>query len=272
MRVVAPLALIVLAATGCGGGHGALERSEGVSPQARLSGLGLDRESSGMAPRSKPARCLMATRPLGSPVVAYAAVVPHSAVVRAEPSSESSVVARLGRLDENGFAEVLGVVASRLGGNCAPTWYRVRLAVLPNGTEGWVRSWAVRVYRVQTRIVVDLAQRRLRLYQSGKLVMQTMVAVGAVATPTPTGRYFVNERWTLRNATGPFGPAALGISAHSAVLQNVWVEHGPIGIHGTDEPWSIGHAASNGCIRLSNSAMRALFPLVPAGTPVVVRT
>jgi lipoprotein-anchoring transpeptidase ErfK/SrfK len=123
---------------------------------------------------------------------------------------------------------------------------------------------------VRSRIVVDLSKRSLRLYRSGTLALQTPVAVGASATPTPLGRYFVNERYELPDARGPFGPAALGISAHSTVLQHVWVQDGPIGIHGTDEPWSIGRAASHGCIRVANSVMRRLFSLAPAGTPIVV--
>jgi lipoprotein-anchoring transpeptidase ErfK/SrfK len=54
------------------------------------------------------------------------------------------------------------------------------------------------------------------------------------------------------------------------VLQHVWVEDGPIGIHGTNEPWSIGRAASHGCIRVANDEMRRIFRLAPAGTPVIV--
>ena len=75
----------------------------------------------------------------------------------------------------------------------------------------------------------------------------------------------------LPDASGPFGPNALGISAHSDVLQHVWVQDGPIGIHGTNEPGLIGQAASHGCIRLVNDVMRRLFPLAPAGTPVIVK-
>jgi lipoprotein-anchoring transpeptidase ErfK/SrfK len=267
--VVAAVLLAALVA-GCGG-HGAARRSEGASPPAQRSSLGARRTPVEALPTRTPARCLAATTPLGSPSTAYAAIVRHRAVVRAGPSSRAGVVARLGRLDENGFAQVVGVVADRTGGGCRPGWYRVQLAVLPNGTKGWMRAWAVDVYRVPTRIVVDLSQRRLRLYRAGRVVFQTAVAIGAAATPTPTGSYFVNERWTLRDASGPFGPAALGISAHSVALQEVWVEHGPIAIHGTNEPASIGEAASNGCVRVPNAAMRRLFPLVPAGTPVVVR-
>ncbi len=256
----------------------------GPRPQARLSedshqvayaaGLGP------LAPSTIPvsrrlatarARCGEATSTVGSARLAYAAVVTQkNAVVRREPRADSAIVARLGRLDVNGFREVLGVTGAHSSSRCRTDWYRVQLAVVPNGTSGWVRVWAVKTYRVRSRIVVDLSQRRLRLYRSGKLELETPVAVGATATPTPRGRYFVNERYSLPDASGPFGPAALGTSAHSDVLQDVWVENGPIGIHGTNEPWSVGHAASHGCIRVSNPVMVRLFRLAPAGTPIVV--
>ena len=216
------------------------------------------------------ARCGRETTPVGSNRTAYAALVTQTAVIRRAPSGRSSVVTRLGHLDVNGLPEVVGVIGAHLSSRCAPDWYRVQLAVVPNGTSGWVRAWAVRTYRVRSRIVVDLSERSLRLYRSGTLALQTPVAVGASATPTPRGRYFVNERYELPDARGPFGPAALGISAHSNVLEHVWVQDGPIGIHGTNEPWSIGRAASHGCIRVANSVMRRLFRLAPAGTPIVV--
>jgi lipoprotein-anchoring transpeptidase ErfK/SrfK len=216
------------------------------------------------------ARCVAAVAPVGSSSVAYAAFVTREAVIRRAPQGRAPVVGRVGRRNENGFREVLGVIGVYSGDRCTPEWYHVRLSVLPNGTTGWVRASAVQTYRVRSRIVVDLSQRRLRLYRSGRLAFETPVAVGASATPTPVGRYFVNERYVLPDASGPFGPDALGISAHSDALQHTWVEDGPIGIHGTNEPWSIGQAASHGCIRVSNDVMRRLFALAPAGTPVVV--
>jgi lipoprotein-anchoring transpeptidase ErfK/SrfK len=97
-----------------------------------------------------------------------------------------------------------------------------------------------------------------------------MVAVGSSATPTPTGRYYVNQRLIPQDTGGPYGPAAIGISAFSTVLTG-WTQGGPVAIHGTNEPWSIGHAVSNGCIRLHNEVLRRLFKVTPAGTPVVIR-
>jgi lipoprotein-anchoring transpeptidase ErfK/SrfK len=180
------------------------------------------------------------------------------------------LVARVARLDLNRQPTVLGAIAVRAGPGCRSSWYHVQLPVLPNGTTGWIAASAVRLFRVPSRVVVSLSARRLRLYRGGRLAIEAPVAVGSLDTPTPVGRYFVNERWSLTTADGPFGPDVLGISAHSPTLARVWVQQGPIGIHGTDEPSSIGHAASHGCIRVTNAVMKRLFRLAPLGTPVVI--
>jgi lipoprotein-anchoring transpeptidase ErfK/SrfK len=41
-------------------------------------------------------------------------------------------------------------------------------------------------------------------------------------------------------------------------------------IHGTDAPWTIGTAASKGCIRMYNEDVLDLYPRVPIGTKVTV--
>ena len=123
--------------------------------------------------------------------------------------------------------------------------------------------------RVRTRIRVDVSARRLTLFRDGRPVLRTVVAVGSRATPTPTGSYYVNQRLVPANPSGPYGPAALGISAFSNVLTH-WAQGGPVAIHGTNEPSSIGRAASNGCIRVRNRVLRRLFASTPAGTPVMI--
>jgi lipoprotein-anchoring transpeptidase ErfK/SrfK len=102
------------------------------------------------------------------------------------------------------------------------------------------------------------------------LVLSSPAAVGSPATPTPLGRYYVNQRLIPGDPRGPFGPGAVGISAFSPVLTG-WTQGGPIAIHGTNEPWSIGRAVSNGCIRVPNAVLRKLFAQTPSGTPVLIR-
>jgi lipoprotein-anchoring transpeptidase ErfK/SrfK len=263
---------IALAAGGCGSGSKA-KLSENSHQTAYAAGLGARRVAKvPVAPprAATPVRCVASASTVASSSVAYAALVLKKTVVRAQPQGRARVVGHVEPVDLNRFPEVVGVIGVHTGAGCKPDWYRVQLSALPNGTTGWVRAWAVQTYRVPSRIVVDLSQRRLRLYRSGKLALQTSVSVGAAATPTPSGRYFIDERYVLPDASGPFGPNALGISAHSKALQHVWVEDGPIAIHGTNEPWTIGEAASHGCIRVANDVMQRLFPLAPAGTPVIV--
>jgi lipoprotein-anchoring transpeptidase ErfK/SrfK len=198
----------------------------------------------------------------------YAAVVRRVAVAYAQPG-RGRRLGRFGRIDQNGYPTVFGVLGVRADRTCTPAWYRVQLPVAPNGASGWVAASSVRTFPVVSRIVVRLSTRRLVVYRSGRPVFRARVTIGTPQTPTPLGRYFVNERFLLSDPNGPFGVAALGISAHSTTLTD-WVQGGPIALHGTDDPASIGHAASHGCIRLDNNDMQHLFPLAPAGTPVSI--
>jgi L,D-transpeptidase catalytic domain len=198
-----------------------------------------------------------------SPARAYAAIVVHGTRVSGRTRT------RLQTRDRNGYRTVLGVLGAHLGAGCKPLLFHVQLPGPPNGRAGWIEARAVRVFPVSNRIVVDLSARRLVAYRHGRPLLHASVAVGTPQTPTPTGRYVINERWLLANPNGAFGVAALGISAHSNVLHN-WLQGGPIAIHGTNEPWTIGQAASHGCIRLHNADMRRLLRLAPAGTPVVI--
>ena len=133
-----------------------------------------------------------------------------TAVIRTSPQGRSREIGRYGRLNQNGFRAVFGVIGKHTSSRCRTDWYRVQLPVLPNGKTGWVRAWAVQPFRVRSRITVDLSQRRLRVYRSGKVVVDTRVAVGTTATPTPPGRYFVNERYVLPDAAARSAPAHSG--------------------------------------------------------------
>ncbi len=205
---------------------------------------------------------------LGSLRVAYAALVTRPTVARRLPGGRP--LARLRLRNVNGHRTVLGVRAALLGEDCRPAWYHVQLPLWPNGTTGYVRARDVTVYTVPTRIVVDLSQRRLTFYRLGRPRLQVAAGIGAPLTPTPTGSFYVDQRLVPSDPDGPFGPGAIGISAFSEVLRD-WPQGGPIAIHGTNEPWSVGKAASHGCVRVRNEVLRRLFEATPAGTPVVIR-
>ena len=213
-------------------------------------------------------RCRAGTlQRLIAPKVAYAAIVRRPVAVRRRP--DGPAFAHFGRRNVNGVRTVFGVWSGVVGPDCSAEWYRVQLPLRPNGATGYVRASRVRLARVFTRISVDLSARRLTLLRSGRPLLRARVAIGAPDTPTPTGRYYVNQRLLAADPSGPYGPGALGVSAFSRVLTG-WTQGGPIAIHGTNQPWSIGHAISNGCVRVRNAIVRKLFRLAYAGTPVVI--
>lgn len=210
--------------------------------------------------------CASGSSSLGSRRAAYAAVAARR--LRAYRSPGRRPFARFGTLNKNGVPTVFGVRAVRTFRDCS-RWYRVQLPRRPNGVEGWVRAADVELAKVRTRVEVDLSSRRVTLFRDGRAVLRTIGAIGSPATPTPTGRYYVNQRLIPEDASGPFGPGAIGISAFSEVLTG-WTQGGPIAIHGTNQPWSVGKAVSNGCVRVRNDVLRRLFRQTTAGTPVII--
>jgi lipoprotein-anchoring transpeptidase ErfK/SrfK len=244
------LALLVpfVAAAGCGGGH--------EPDVTRVLAAHVERCANGQL------------HPLGSARKAYAGVAPHGAVAYARPGGRA--LARFGPKNVNGYPTVFGVIGAVVRRDCSPSWYRVQLPKKPNGVTGFVRARALEVQAVRTRIVVDVSARRLTLFRDGRVALAATVAVGSPSTPTPIGRFYVNQRLVPTDPRGPFGPGAIGVSAFSNVLTG-WRQGGPIAIHGTNEPWSIGHAVSNGCIRLPNPTLLRVFREAIAGTPVIIR-
>ena len=148
-------------------------------------------------------------------------------------------------------------------------WLRILLPERPNGSMAWVRSDAVKVVRLDQRIVVDLSDRRLKHFRKGRLVNEYVVAIGTRATPTPKGTFYVWARVPQPEPTGPYGNYVLGLSGFSPVLTD-WPGGGRSAIHGTPRPSDRGQAVSHGCVRVYNADMRRLTR-VPMGTPVLIR-
>jgi lipoprotein-anchoring transpeptidase ErfK/SrfK len=129
--------------------------------------------------------------------------------------------------------------------------------------------------QVGKTILVDRSARTLKLFNGSRLVRAYRVAVGMPAYPTPLGRWKVVSRqyrpaWYNPGSSwaygmpryippgpgNPLGTRALALSA-SGIL-----------IHGTSKDWSIGRAASHGCMRMHRWDIENLYPQVPVGTRV----
>ncbi len=117
-------------------------------------------------------------------------------------------------------------------------------------------------------LVLNVAARRLYVYQGGTLAAAYSTAVGRSDHHTPIGRYSilskaVNPTWYPIDGRPPVPP---GPENPLGARWMGWLASG-YGLHGTNADWSIGHAVSHGCVRLHNADAEAVFEQVLIGTP-----
>ena len=152
----------------------------------------------------------------------------------------------------------------------AEGWVYALLPGRPNGQTGWIRATDVDIFTLEREIVVDLDERRLTVLSDGEEMLESSVAVGSEVSPTPTGVFFVTDAVRLTAPNGPWGPFAFGLSARSDVVTEFNGGDGIVGIHGTNQPWSIGEAASLGCVRLPNDVIEILWEIMAVGMKVTI--
>jgi lipoprotein-anchoring transpeptidase ErfK/SrfK len=149
-------------------------------------------------------------------------------------------------------------------------WVQVLLPVRPNGSTGWVRASDVTLSPNPFRIDVSLSGHTITVTKAESVIYTGPVAVGAPATPTPTGRFYLYVLLQAPDPGGPYGPYAYGLSSHSEVLATFAGGDAEIGIHGNNDASALGHSVSHGCIRMDNAAITGLAGQLPLGTPVNV--
>ncbi|AIQ74810.1 MULTISPECIES: L,D-transpeptidase [Paenibacillus] len=107
------------------------------------------------------------------------------------------------------------------------------------------------------RIIVDLTQRMLYLLDNDIVIRGFPVGIGKMLTQSPVGEFTIINKQP--NPGGPFGAFWMGLSKPH------------YGIHGTNDPSSIGKEVSHGCIRMYNEDVLTLAAIVPIGTRVTIR-
>lgn len=120
-------------------------------------------------------------------------------------------------------------------------------------------------------IAVNLPSRTIEVLSGERLVKEYPIAIGKPATPTPLGNFTIeyreiNPAWYPPEQKGVVVP-----SGPNNPLGYRWLGFwNTYGIHGTNAPWSIGSAVSNGCIRMYEEDVEELYDMVKDGTPVRV--
>jgi lipoprotein-anchoring transpeptidase ErfK/SrfK len=118
-------------------------------------------------------------------------------------------------------------------------------------------------------IVVSIPDRKLVLMEGGSVKRVYPVAVGKPSTPSPAGQYTIVRR--VSNPTYSHGGKVVGPGPRNPVGSRwMGLSAKGYGIHGTNEPNSIGKAASHGCIRMGKANLEELFELVQVGDAVEI--
>jgi len=189
---------------------------------------------------------------------------PHGATVRSSPGG--ATVAHLPTATPLGAPTWLWVLRTTSNGR----WGRVVLPLKPNGRTGWITLHGLRTVDTSIWIRASLRDRRIWLMRGSRPLASFAATIGAVTTPTPTGRFSVTDSLATGDPSGPFGWYAFGLSGHQPHLPPNWSGGDQLAIHGTNDPASIGIAASHGCLRVSPQALARLRPALHLGTPVVI--
>ncbi len=126
-------------------------------------------------------------------------------------------------------------------------------------------------------LTIDRGAFQLRLWKNLKLVKTYTIAVGQQGLETPAGIYTINDRqvnpsWHVPDSAWAGSLAGQVIPpGPEDPLKARWLGFfNGAGIHGTDELWSLGTAASHGCVRMSIPDVEELYPQVPLGTPIYI--
>jgi lipoprotein-anchoring transpeptidase ErfK/SrfK len=127
-------------------------------------------------------------------------------------------------------------------------------------------------------LVADRTNFQLRLYKQLTLVKEYTVAVGAIGFDTPAGLYHIQNKqvdpaWHVPNSAwaGDLAGTTVPGGVPDNPLKARWLGiFDGAGIHGTDETYSLGHAASHGCIRMAIPDVIELYDQVPVGAPIYI--
>jgi lipoprotein-anchoring transpeptidase ErfK/SrfK len=127
-------------------------------------------------------------------------------------------------------------------------------------------------------LVADRFNFKLRLYKRLRLAKEYTVAVGAVGFDTPAGLYHIQNKavdpaWSVpeEDWAGALAGTVVPGGVPDNPLKERWLGiYDGAGIHGTDQTYSLGSAASHGCIRMAIPDVIELYDQVPVGAPIYI--
>ncbi len=232
------------------------------------SGATFERAASGPAPLVLDIPGLVESMEPPSTLNATALVAEGSVAVWAEPDAGTEPAWQLAVPTE--FAGLRHfLVLEELTAVDGTEWLRIQVPVRPNGSEGWIPREDVTLNDVTTRVLVDLSDRSVVVWDGLDIVIDTRVAIGTDRTPTPTGTYYIRDSFPW-NPESVYGPWVFALSSYSEAIGQINGGDAVVAIHGTRDNSVLGSAVSLGCIRIDNDVLLEMSEIVEPGTPVEV--
>lgn len=148
-------------------------------------------------------------------------------------------------------------------------WLQVQFPARPNHQTGWISKNQVTLRTHRWHAEVNATTNRLRVWEGDELKVDTAVVAGTQYTPTPLGRFYINEMQKT-DSWSAYGSWILSTNGFSDTLERFGGEVPIFALHGTPYAETVGQDLSNGCIRMPNDVVEYLAENMPVGTPVDV--
>lgn len=195
-------------------------------------------------------------------------VTGERAIAFEAPDRTADVVASFLAVSPQGSPQVF-LVTDEVTAGGGGKWYEVLLPIQPNGSTGFIRARDLEVTESPYRLEVDTTLFTLTLWNGADPMSTYAVGIGTGGTPTPRGFFYLTSLLKPPTDNSIYGKFAYGLSAYAEAADD-WSGNGVIGLHGTNDPTSVGRPASHGCIRMRNEDITELARLLPLGTPILI--
>ena len=197
------------------------------------------------------------------------AYVDKTASIYRAANTSSPRVGRLTWYTPDGFSSIYLLLRASWDAS-GQEWVELRIPGRPNGRTGWVERSALGPFHLtHLLLVVNRERLRMYLYDRGRRIWSAPVGVGKPSTPTPTGHFWIDERFQITDPSSGYYPYAFGTTDYSTLTD--WPGGGVVGIHGPYyDAQGIPGYISHGCIRLEVADDFWLAEHLKLGTPVHV--
>lgn len=147
-------------------------------------------------------------------------------------------------------------------------WAQVRVPAGGNSTTAWVQTSQFTWGSSNTMVQISVSNRSVTIFEGSQVVYSTSAVLGKPGTRTPVAQGFVEA--FVAPPSAAYGPGVIPLGIFSTDLSSFGGALPKVALHGTNNPGLMGQFASNGCIRVENSAFNEIRARVSLGSKVQI--